>query len=170
MESTLSGPIGPLVLLVEDNARNARLVEQILRANGYQVAWVTDGWAALEAAHSMQPQLILMDLQLPGMDGLTITRKLKEDASTAAVPVIAVTAHAMREHRTQLLAAGCCSYISKPISYRPFLDEIKRVLDRQGDAVRRHESHRPAPWYPRLEQAVVALREAETEEVVNASH
>lgn len=119
---------GELVLLVEDNDRNARLVGEILRANGFQVAVARTGMQALETAAAAQPRLILMDLQLPDIDGLSVTRRLKESDKTATIPVIAVTAHAMPEHREQMLAAGCCAYIPKPISYRPFLNEIQRVL------------------------------------------
>ena len=131
MSATITDSAAPLVLLVEDNDRNARLVGEILRGNGYQCVVATDGPEALEAAQTHRPQLILMDLQLPGMDGLTVTRKLKADLDTADVPVVALTAHAMPEHRAALLEAGCCSYISKPISYRPFLAEIARVLSTQ---------------------------------------
>jgi CheY-like chemotaxis protein len=118
----------PLVLLVEDNERNARLFTEILLANGYRLSLASDGYQCLEAVRQEQPNLILMDLQLPGMDGISVIRHLKEDPSTASVPIIALTAHAMPEHRERLLAAGCCSYITKPISYHPFLQEIRRVL------------------------------------------
>lgn len=120
---------GALILLVEDNERNARLVSEILRANGYRLVVAADGRQAIQAAHEHRPQLILMDLQLPGMDGLTVTRQLKADAETADIPIIALTAHAMPDDRAKTLDAGCCSYISKPINYRPFLAEISRVLN-----------------------------------------
>lgn len=122
---------GPLVLVVEDNERNARLTTEILGGNGYQVVVAAEGRQAIELARTLQPQLILMDVQLPGMDGVAVTRILKRDAETAEVPIIAVTAHAMPEHRKQLIDAGCCSYVSKPISYCQFLGEIQRVLQLQ---------------------------------------
>lgn len=120
----------PLVLLVEDNERNARLVNEILLANGYRLVVATDGRQAIQAAHEHRPQLILMDLQLPGMDGLTVTRQLKANLETAEIPVVALTAHAMPDDRAKTLEAGCCSYISKPINYRSFVAEVGRVLER----------------------------------------
>jgi CheY-like chemotaxis protein len=117
-----------LILLVEDNERNARLVSEILQANGYRLVVATDGWQALDAARKHLPQLILMDLQLPGMDGLTVARRLKADPETAGIPIVALTAHAMPEDRARTLDAGCCAYISKPINYRPFVAEIARIL------------------------------------------
>jgi len=118
----------PRVLLVEDNDRNIRLIEEILRANRYEVAVATNGLQAIEAAQALQPDLILMDLQLPEMDGLTATRRLRSNPVTAAIPILALTAHVMAEHRQQLLEAGCCGYISKPISYRTFLEEVAKAL------------------------------------------
>jgi two-component system cell cycle response regulator DivK len=123
----------PFVLLVEDNERNARLFAEILRTNGYRSSVASDGYQCLESVRQNRPDLILMDLQLPGLDGLAVIRKLKEESSTASIPIIAVTAHAMPEHRARLLAAGCCSYISKPISYRPFVQEIQRVITEFGN-------------------------------------
>ena len=118
----------PLILVVEDNERNARLTTEILEANGYRVVVAREGKHALDAAETLRPQLILMDVQLPGMDGMTVTRILKSQPQTADIPIIAVTAHAMPEHRQQLLDVGCCSYITKPISYHQFVEEIGRVL------------------------------------------
>ena|SRR3972149_6316008 len=126
--STATENSGALILLVEDNERNARLVSEILQVNGYRTVVAIDGWQAVEATHEHRPQLILMDLQLPGMDGLTVTRQLKADPETAEIPIIALTAHAMPEDRARTLDAGCCAYISKPINYRPFVAEIGRIL------------------------------------------
>jgi CheY-like chemotaxis protein len=128
MEQSAGPGSGPFILVLEDNERNARLVREILQTNGYRLTIARDGLEGLESARTLSPQLILMDMQLPSMDGVTLTQALKRDPATARIPIIAVTAHAMPEHRTRLLEAGCCSYISKPISYRPFLDEIRRVL------------------------------------------
>jgi two-component system cell cycle response regulator DivK len=116
------------ILLVEDNERNARLFTEILLANGYRLSVARDGKECLNTVKRQLPNLILMDLQLPGIDGLTVIRHLREDSRTSEIPIIALTAHAMPEHRERFLAAGCCAYITKPISYRPFLDEIDRVL------------------------------------------
>ena len=129
MNGSFPGTGGPLILLVEDNERNARLVWEILLANGYRLALVEDGVQAIEVAHQLHPDLILMDLQLPVLDGMSATRKLKSDPRTNEIPIIAVTANAMSERRKQMLATGCIAYITKPISYRPFLEEIARVLD-----------------------------------------
>src|SRR5262245_51313047 len=122
----------PLILLVEDNERNARLFTEILTTNGYRLALASGGPQCLKIVSQLRPQLILMDLQLPGMDGVEVLSRLKADTGTADIPVIALTAHAMPEHRELFLAAGCCAYISKPISYHPFLREIRRVLDEYG--------------------------------------
>jgi two-component system cell cycle response regulator DivK len=123
----------PLILLVEDNERNSRLFTEILLANGCRLALASDGYQCLDAVRQERPHLILMDLQLPGMDGISVIRHLREDPNMAGIPIIALTAHAMPEHRERLLAAGCCSYITKPISYHPFLREIRRVLSEAVD-------------------------------------
>ena len=128
MNESLAESSGPLILLVEDNERNARLMAEILLTNGYRLNLATDGLQAIEAARTLHPDLILMDLQLPLLDGLTATTRLRADPATAGIPIVALTAHAMAEHRERLLDAGCCSYISKPISYRSFLEEISHVL------------------------------------------
>jgi two-component system cell cycle response regulator DivK len=122
----------PLVLLVEDNERNARLFSEILGANEFRVVVARDGYQCLDSAADLQPALILMDLQLPGMDGIAVIRHLKQDPATQNIPIIAVTAHAMPEHRERFMAAGCRSYITKPISYHPFLNEIRSVLAERG--------------------------------------
>jgi CheY-like chemotaxis protein len=119
---------GPLILLVEDNAINARLVKEILMANGYRITHAKDGLQGVETAREVRPDLILMDLQLPRLDGMSATRIIKADPSTAGIPIVALTAHAMDDHRQQMLASGCCEYVTKPISYQPFLDMIARVL------------------------------------------
>ena len=118
----------PLILLVEDNAINARLVKEILLANGYRITHARDGLLGVEAAREVGPDLILMDLQLPRLDGMSATRIIKSDPTTADIPVIALTAHAMDDHRQQMLSIGCCEYVTKPISYQPFLELIARVL------------------------------------------
>lgn len=117
------------VLAVEDNAANLRLVKDILERAGYEVITATDAPTGIEAARTQQPDLILMDIQLPGMDGLTATGLLKADEATASIPIIALTAHAMRGDETRILAAGCDRYVSKPIRYRHFLDVVSEVLE-----------------------------------------
>ncbi len=118
----------PLILVVEDNDRNARLVKEILVANHYEVVEASDGKEALEAVRLVRPDLILMDLQLPDMDGLSVTQRIKADPETAEIPIIALTAHAMDEHRSHAREAGCCCFISKPISYQNFLEKVKNVI------------------------------------------
>jgi CheY-like chemotaxis protein len=120
---------GPLVLLVEDNERNARLMKEILATYHFRTLVAGDGVQAIRMAQTEHPHLILMDMQLPVLDGLAATRRLKADPETASIPIIALTAHAMPDQRTKLLEAGCCSYISKPFSLHPFLEELSRVLD-----------------------------------------
>lgn len=118
----------PLVLIVEDNPVNARLTADMLRVGGYRTQLATNGHEGLRLARELQPALILTDLQMPGLDGLGMTKLLKEDASTAPIPVIAVTAHAMSEHHEAALQAGCRSFISKPFRFRDFLAEINHAF------------------------------------------
>jgi len=129
MASSSERSDGPLVLLVEDNEANARLVGEMLRANGYRITHVCDGQLGVEAVRDVRPDLILMDLQLPRLDGISATRMIKANPTTAEIPILAFTAHALDEHRERMLAAGCCGYVTKPISYRAFLDTIAGVLN-----------------------------------------
>jgi CheY-like chemotaxis protein len=117
-----------MILLVEDNAINARLMKEILLTNGYRVTHAKDGIQGVEAAREVRPDLILMDLQLPRLDGMSATRIIRADPATAGIPIVALTAHALDDHRQQMLAIGCCEYITKPISYQAFLDMIARIL------------------------------------------
>jgi two-component system, cell cycle response regulator DivK len=118
----------PLILVVEDNQRNARLVTTILQANGYQVTVAGDGQSATAALRDTLPQLILMDLQLPDVDGLTLTRQFKSVPETAHIPIISLTAHVLEEHQTQAIEAGCCGFVSKPISYKAFLQTVADAI------------------------------------------
>ena len=119
---------GERILLVEDNPVNRRLAEFLLRANGFAVIEARTGEEALHKARGEQPDLIVMDLQLPGMDGFTATRQLKADAATRHIPVIAMTAYAMSGDRERALEAGCDGYITKPIDTREFPQTIGRHL------------------------------------------
>ncbi len=119
---------GERILLVEDNPQNRRLAQFLLRSQGYLVYEATTGEEALELARTHLPVLILMDLQLPGVDGYAVTRRLKADAATAAIPVVAMTAYAMQGDREKALAAGCDGYITKPIDTRGFPAAIQRYL------------------------------------------
>jgi CheY-like chemotaxis protein len=108
------------ILLVEDNALNAKLLRTLLRLAGHEVLEVTTGEQALELVRSLRPDLILMDIQLPGIDGLETCRRIRSDPSLATIPVVAVTSYAMPGDEQKALAAGCIGYITKPIDTRTF--------------------------------------------------
>lgn len=118
----------PIVLLVEDNQMNSRLVEYVLERDGFEVRVMDSAEEAVNSAGADPPDVILMDIQLPGMDGLEATRRLKENASTAKIPILAITAHAMRGDEERILAAGCEGYISKPINTRELAATVRNYL------------------------------------------
>ena len=118
----------PLVLLVEDNETNQMLTMAVLQRDGYRVTVAGTAEEALVMIGADKPDLILMDLQLPGKDGLSFTRALKQDPTTAAIPVIAITAHVMLGDEAQAMAAGCAGYIAKPIDTRTLGDHVRRHL------------------------------------------
>lgn len=118
----------PLVLLVEDNDANQLLASALLHRDGYSVVVTSTAAEALQWLEDCTPDLILMDIQLPGQDGLSLTRQLKAQAKTARIPVVALTAHAMLGVRQESLAAGCAGYISKPIDTRSFGTQVRRYL------------------------------------------
>ena len=109
------------ILVIEDNLTNRKLTTFLVESAGHTVLCAEDGETGLTVAREEQPDLILMDIQLPGMDGLQATALLKEDASTRAIPVIALTALAMKGDEQRILAAGCDGYVAKPLAYREFL-------------------------------------------------
>lgn len=119
---------GEKILLVEDNEVNRRLAGFLLRSQGYQVIEATTAQAAFDMIPNNRPDLIVMDIQLPGIDGLEATTKLKAEPATANIPVIAVTSYAMAGDRDKALAAGCSGYVTKPIDKTIFLAEISRHL------------------------------------------
>jgi two-component system cell cycle response regulator DivK len=116
------------VLIVEDNPANLRLGTFLLESVGHSVISATDAEAGLARARAEQPALILMDIQLPGMDGLEATMLLKEDEATKSIPVIALTALAMKGDEARIRAAGCDAYIGKPMRYKEFLAAINAYL------------------------------------------
>jgi two-component system, cell cycle response regulator DivK len=118
------------VLIVEDNPANLTLATFLLRSAGHTVLSATDAEAGLTLARGEQPNLILMDVQLPGMDGLEATMLLKRDDATRAIPVIALTALAMKGDEERIRAAGCDGYIAKPMDYKEFLATIATQLAR----------------------------------------
>ena len=115
---------GKKILLVEDNPVNRRLAQFLLRSQGYEVREATTAQEAFDALKKERPDLIVMDIQLPGMDGLEVTRKIKEQQATADIPVVAVTSYAMKGDREKALAAGCAGYITKPIDKDTFIREV----------------------------------------------
>ena len=120
---------GKNILLVEDNPVNRRLAVFLLRSQGYEVREAATAQEAFEMLNAEIPDLIVMDIQLPGMDGLETTRKLKEQPATADIPVIAVTSYAMKGDREKALAAGCAGYVTKPIDKNTFIQEVAAHLE-----------------------------------------
>ena len=118
----------PLILVVEDNELNMELITDVLTLAGFEILKAWDGPEGLTVAAEVRPDLILMDLQLPGMDGIEATRQLKARNETAAIPVIAVTSHAMKGGRDNAMAEGCLDYITKPIDVSTLADRIRRHI------------------------------------------
>ena len=116
------------ILVVEDNAANMKLACLLLENVGHVVLTAVDAEIGLTVARAEKPDLILMDIQLPGMDGLAATRLLKADPATAHIPVIALTAMAMKEDQEKTRAAGCDEYIAKPLRYKELLAAIDKLL------------------------------------------
>jgi len=116
------------VLIVEDNELNMKLFHDLLDAHGYRTVETRNGMEALELARKHRPDLILMDIQLPEVSGLEVTKWLKEDDELRAIPVVAVTAFAMKGDEERIRAGGCEAYISKPISVSQFLATVKQFL------------------------------------------
>ena len=127
---------GELILIVEDNEKNLKLVRDVLQFKGYRTleAGTAEDGVALALAH--QPDLILMDIQLPGVDGVTALRRLRAEPSTASIPVIALTAFAMKDDRARFLDAGFDGYIDKPINVKAFPEQVRRFCE---------QAHQPDP-------------------------
>jgi CheY-like chemotaxis protein len=123
-----------LILVVDDNDAGLLLTCAVLQLDGFQVDSASSSKEVLERLHARRPDLILMDVQMPGQDGLSLTRQLKADPATVTIPIVALTAHAMSGDRELALAAGCSGYISKPIDTRTFGDQVRAFVipaDRQ---------------------------------------
>ena len=116
------------ILIVEDNELNMKLFNDLLESHGYRVVQTRDGLSALDLARQHKPDLILMDIQLPEVSGIEVTKWLKEDDELKAIPVIAVTAFAMKGDEQKIREGGCEAYISKPISVMSFLQTIDKYL------------------------------------------
>ena len=120
------------ILIIEDNPANMKLVRLLLRHVGHGVLCAVDAESGLAMARKDQPDLILMDIQLPGMDGLTATALLKQDPATAIIPVVALTAMAMKADQEKSLLAGCDAFIAKPLRYQELYSVIDTLLTRGG--------------------------------------
>ena len=117
-----------LILIVEDNEMNADMLSRRLRRKGYEVAVAGDGETGVRKALQIRPQLVLMDLSLPVIDGWTATRQLRSDPRTSQIPVIALTAHAISGDREKALEAGCDDYDTKPVEWHRLLTKIEALL------------------------------------------
>lgn len=116
------------VLIVEDNELNMKLFHDLLSAHGYATLQTNNGIEAMEIARENMPDLILMDIQLPEVSGIDVIKWIKEDEALSKIPVVAVTAFAMKGDEERIRDAGCEGYISKPISVGPFLESIKQLI------------------------------------------
>ena len=121
------------ILIVEDNELNLKLFRDLLGANGYDTFETKEGIEAISLTRQTMPDLIIMDIQLPEISGLDVTRKIKADAEIRHIPVIAVTAFAMKDDEEKIMAAGCEAYLSKPIAIDDFLATIRRFLEPEFD-------------------------------------
>jgi CheY-like chemotaxis protein len=120
-----------LILIVEDNEKNRKLLRDTLRFKGYETIEAETGEDGVRLAAERRPALVLMDIQLPGIDGITALGQLRADPRTASIPVIAVTASVMAQDRQRIVGAGFDGYQSKPISVRAFLAAVRETLDRR---------------------------------------
>ena len=116
------------VLIVEDNELNMKLFRDLLEAHGYQTSGTSNGFEALDLVRKLRPDLILMDIQLPQVSGLEVTRWIKDDPELRTIPVVAVTAFAMKGDEEKIREGGCEDYIAKPISVAKFLETVQRFL------------------------------------------
>jgi CheY-like chemotaxis protein len=121
------------ILLVEDNEMNRDMLSRRLQRKGFEVITAVDGAQGLEQARSAVPDLVLMDMSLPAVDGWEVTRRLKADPATQAIPIIALTAHAMAGDREKALEAGCDDYDTKPVELPRLLAKIEALLGRQPE-------------------------------------
>ena len=117
-----------LILIVEDNEKNRKLCRDVLQVKGYRTIESETAEEGLKLAEDKSPAVILMDIQLPGMDGITAMKRLKADAKTQSIPVIAITASAMTYNRQTMMAEGFDGYQTKPINLKDFFNEVERVL------------------------------------------
>jgi two-component system cell cycle response regulator DivK len=121
---------GELILIVEDNAKNLKLVRDVLQFKGYRTLEAETAEDGIALAQTQQPNLILMDIQLPGTDGVTALHRLRAEPRTASIPVVALTAFAMKDDRERFLDAGFDGYIDKPINVKEFPEQVRRFCER----------------------------------------
>ena len=119
-----------VILIVDDEPKNIKLFGDLLQKFGYTIIEATDGKQGVELAKARKPDLILMDIMMPNMDGLEATRSLKADASTSSIPIIALTSYAMAGDKERILQAGCDQYITKPVDIKEFLKKVAEYLPR----------------------------------------
>ena len=126
---------GECILIVDDNEMNVKLLRWLLEKHGYVVQTASDAQTAREGIRAAHPQLVLMDIQLPDIDGLQLTREFKADPGLRSIPIVAVTSYAMKGDRQRAVAAGCDGYITKPIDTKQFPIEIQKYLrGERGDS------------------------------------
>ena len=123
---------GELILIVEDNANNRMLVRDVLQSRGYQTAETDNGEEGVRLARERRPALILMDIQLPGINGMDALKLLRADAETRDIPVMAVTASAMTHDRQKIMATGFDAYQSKPLNVREFVEAVRAILTQRS--------------------------------------
>jgi CheY-like chemotaxis protein len=116
------------ILVVEDNKLNMKLVKGLIKIGKYRMLEANDAESGIEQIHEQRPDLVLMDIQLPGMDGLSATKIIKEDPELKDIPIVALTSYAMQGDEEKALAAGCTGYITKPIDTRNFLETVSQYL------------------------------------------
>jgi two-component system cell cycle response regulator DivK len=124
----LEGGMAKTVLIVEDNELNMKLFRDLLEAHGYQTSGTSNGFEALDLVRKLRPDLILMDIQLPQVSGLEVTRWIKDDPELRSIPVVAVTAFAMKGDEERIREGGCEAYLSKPISVGKFIETVRRFI------------------------------------------
>lgn len=124
--------VGPLILVVDDTRDSRELFVEYLRMAGFQAEQAGSGREAIDKAAALQPSAIVMDLEMPEMDGWEATRRLKADARTAGIPVVALSAHVMEDARKQATEAGCAGFLSKPCYPTEVEKELSRILGRRG--------------------------------------
>src|SRR3989304_10095561 len=126
----MAGTNGDLVLIVEDNAKNMKLTRDVLQFHGFATVEATTGEDGVALARDRQPAVILMDIQLPGIDGVTALERIREDAATSRIPIVALTASVMKEDRGRFEEAGFDGFITKPIDVKRFPDQVREIVAR----------------------------------------